>query len=139
MGLETGQSLNQFKDACHWHTQEACFCFQSEECLTLLKKLATSEAECVIERLTSWARLQLEDKEHISDEVATDVHITPVLLIQTCSNGLCVRHNQQEGLFHHYSCVLSNSVLFLIAQETSDGYSSGDGRSSKIPAKNSEM
>uniref|UniRef100_H3DEG7 Kinetochore associated 1 n=1 Tax=Tetraodon nigroviridis TaxID=99883 RepID=H3DEG7_TETNG len=41
---------------------------KSEECMTLLKKLSTSEAECVIERLTSWARLQLEDKEHISDE-----------------------------------------------------------------------
>ncbi|XP_056888450.1 kinetochore-associated protein 1 [Takifugu flavidus] len=41
---------------------------KSEECMSLLKKLPTSEAECVIERLTSWARLQLEDKEHISDE-----------------------------------------------------------------------
>lgn len=46
------------------------FCFQSEECMTLLKKLSSTEAECVIERLTSWARLQLEDKEHISDEVS---------------------------------------------------------------------
>lgn len=47
--------------------------------MTLLKKLSTSEAECVIERLTSWARLQLEDKEHISDEVATGFHTTHVL------------------------------------------------------------
>lgn len=50
--------------------KELVFCFQSEECMILLKKLPTSEAECAIERLTSWARLQLEDKEHISDEVA---------------------------------------------------------------------
>uniref|UniRef100_A0A7N8XGB6 Kinetochore associated 1 n=1 Tax=Mastacembelus armatus TaxID=205130 RepID=A0A7N8XGB6_9TELE len=42
---------------------------QGKECMTVLKKLSTSEAECVVERLTSWARLQLEDKVHISDEV----------------------------------------------------------------------
>ncbi|XP_026177601.1 kinetochore-associated protein 1 isoform X2 [Mastacembelus armatus] len=41
---------------------------KTEECMTVLKKLSTSEAECVVERLTSWARLQLEDKVHISDE-----------------------------------------------------------------------
>lgn len=37
--------------------------------MTLLKKLSSTEAESVIERLTSWARLQLQDKDHISDEV----------------------------------------------------------------------
>ncbi|KAM3610515.1 uncharacterized protein V6R79_005093 [Siganus canaliculatus] len=41
---------------------------KTEECLTVLKKLSAAEAECVIERLTSWARLQLQDKDHISDE-----------------------------------------------------------------------
>lgn len=44
-------------------------CFQTEDCTTLLKKLSSADAECVIERLTSWARLQLQDKRHISDEV----------------------------------------------------------------------
>ncbi|XP_056274414.1 kinetochore-associated protein 1 isoform X3 [Pseudoliparis swirei] len=39
-----------------------------EESMTVLKKLSSAEAECVIKRLTSWARLQLEDKAHISDE-----------------------------------------------------------------------
>uniref|UniRef100_A0A3P9QBQ0 Kinetochore associated 1 n=1 Tax=Poecilia reticulata TaxID=8081 RepID=A0A3P9QBQ0_POERE len=41
---------------------------KTEEVLTVLKRLSSAEAECVIERLTSWARLQLEDKVHISDE-----------------------------------------------------------------------
>ncbi|XP_074526957.1 kinetochore-associated protein 1 [Halichoeres trimaculatus] len=41
---------------------------KNEECMTVLKKLSSAEAECVIQRLTSWARLQLEDKHHISDE-----------------------------------------------------------------------
>lgn len=37
--------------------------------MTVLKKLSSAEAECVMERLTSWAMLQLEDKYHISEEV----------------------------------------------------------------------
>ncbi|XP_071339118.1 kinetochore-associated protein 1 isoform X1 [Trachinotus anak] len=41
---------------------------KTEECMTVLKRLSSAEAECVVERLTSWARLQLEDKVHISDE-----------------------------------------------------------------------
>ncbi|XP_010778042.1 kinetochore-associated protein 1-like, partial [Notothenia coriiceps] len=41
---------------------------RTEEFMTVLKKLSCAEAQCVIERLTTWARLQLEDKEHISDE-----------------------------------------------------------------------
>ncbi|CAN9513185.1 unnamed protein product [Ophioblennius macclurei] len=39
-----------------------------EEILTVLKKLPSAEAECVIERITAWARLQLEDKDHVSEE-----------------------------------------------------------------------
>lgn len=37
--------------------------------MSVLKQLASAEAECVIERLTTWARLRLQDKDHISDEV----------------------------------------------------------------------
>lgn len=44
--------------------------FQIEECLTALKKLSPAEAECVIERLTSWARGHLQNKDHISEEVS---------------------------------------------------------------------
>ncbi|CAL9708810.1 unnamed protein product [Knipowitschia caucasica] len=39
-----------------------------EECMTVLKKLIPAEAECVIGRLTTWGRLQLENKEHLSEE-----------------------------------------------------------------------
>uniref|UniRef100_A0A7N8Y9L5 Kinetochore associated 1 n=1 Tax=Mastacembelus armatus TaxID=205130 RepID=A0A7N8Y9L5_9TELE len=51
---------------------------QGKECMTVLKKLSTSEAECVVERLTSWARLQLEDKMVIAQvmvEVLKYLHI----------------------------------------------------------------
>uniref|UniRef100_A0A8C7PS98 Kinetochore associated 1 n=1 Tax=Oncorhynchus mykiss TaxID=8022 RepID=A0A8C7PS98_ONCMY len=43
---------------------------QSKPCVTLLKKLAPEEAECVIERLANWARLELQDKDHVSEEVS---------------------------------------------------------------------
>ncbi|XP_024909034.1 kinetochore-associated protein 1 isoform X2 [Cynoglossus semilaevis] len=39
-----------------------------KECMAILKKLSSSEAKLVIERLTSWARLQLEKKVHTSEE-----------------------------------------------------------------------
>uniref|UniRef100_A0A3B3B568 Kinetochore associated 1 n=1 Tax=Oryzias melastigma TaxID=30732 RepID=A0A3B3B568_ORYME len=45
--------------------------------LSVLKRLSSPEAECVIEHLTSWAQLQLEDKAHISDEEDFDVFFTP--------------------------------------------------------------
>ncbi|KAM6931090.1 kinetochore-associated protein 1 [Xenentodon cancila] len=41
---------------------------KTEEVMTVLKRLSAAEAVCVIDRLTSWARLQLEDKKHISEE-----------------------------------------------------------------------
>ncbi|XP_050966456.1 kinetochore-associated protein 1 isoform X1 [Labeo rohita] len=39
-----------------------------EKCVGLLKNLPHSEAEFVIERLVCWARLELQDKQHISEE-----------------------------------------------------------------------
>jgi len=51
-----------------------CVCvwsLQTEACMGLLKQLSPAETEAVLERLTTWARLQLEDKEHVSDEVST--------------------------------------------------------------------
>ncbi|KAK0138145.1 Kinetochore-associated protein 1 [Merluccius polli] len=37
---------------------------KTEACMRLLKQLSPGETECVVERLTTWARLQLEDKQH---------------------------------------------------------------------------
>ncbi|KAL7836428.1 hypothetical protein AOLI_G00277120 [Acnodon oligacanthus] len=39
-----------------------------EKCIAQLKKLPPAETELVIERLASWARLQLQIKEHICEE-----------------------------------------------------------------------
>uniref|UniRef100_A0A8C9YCM8 Kinetochore associated 1 n=1 Tax=Sander lucioperca TaxID=283035 RepID=A0A8C9YCM8_SANLU len=81
---------------------------QCKECLAVLKKLSPAEAECVIERLTSWARLQLEDKAHISDEVRRGKIVTPgfmssaddTLKSMECENNLimfkAIAHLQED-------------------------------------------
>ncbi|XP_062873879.1 kinetochore-associated protein 1 [Trichomycterus rosablanca] len=40
---------------------------ERERCITQLKKLPHAEAELVIERLIGWARLQLQNKEHLPE------------------------------------------------------------------------
>uniref|UniRef100_A0A8C7CYP4 Kinetochore associated 1 n=1 Tax=Oncorhynchus kisutch TaxID=8019 RepID=A0A8C7CYP4_ONCKI len=61
---------------------------KSEPCVTLLKKLAPEEAECVIERLANWARLELQDKDHVSEEVKFVVDVLrnfyALMLILSC-------------------------------------------------------
>ncbi|XP_061622950.1 kinetochore-associated protein 1 isoform X2 [Phyllopteryx taeniolatus] len=41
---------------------------QSNTCVATLKSLPCKEISCVMERLTSWAMLKLEDKDHISHD-----------------------------------------------------------------------
>lgn len=62
--------------------------------MTVLKKLSSAEAECVVERLTSWARLQLEDKVHISDEVRRTKTLACVLK-SLHLNTVLVRSNRK--------------------------------------------
>uniref|UniRef100_A0A3Q1IHY5 Uncharacterized protein n=1 Tax=Anabas testudineus TaxID=64144 RepID=A0A3Q1IHY5_ANATE len=57
---------------------------QGKECMIVLKKLSSAEAECVVERLTSWARLQLEDKSKKISMSSTD----DALKSMECENNL---------------------------------------------------
>uniref|UniRef100_A0A8C8H4A5 Huntingtin-interacting protein 1-related protein n=1 Tax=Oncorhynchus tshawytscha TaxID=74940 RepID=A0A8C8H4A5_ONCTS len=66
---------------------------QSEPCVTLLKKIAPEEAECVIERLANWARLELQDKDHVSEEhkkhqmVVAQVMVEALTFLQRIQKG----------------------------------------------------
>uniref|UniRef100_A0A8C2IAN2 Kinetochore associated 1 n=1 Tax=Cyprinus carpio TaxID=7962 RepID=A0A8C2IAN2_CYPCA len=51
-----------------------CIHLIQEKCMALLKNLLHPEAELVIERMACWARLQLQDKRHISEEVRERAH-----------------------------------------------------------------
>uniref|UniRef100_A0A3P9A5V4 Kinetochore associated 1 n=1 Tax=Esox lucius TaxID=8010 RepID=A0A3P9A5V4_ESOLU len=59
---------------------------QNEQCVTLLKNLPPAEAEHVIERLANWARLELQDKDHVSEEkhqmVIAQVMVEALLFLQ---------------------------------------------------------
>ncbi|TRY91813.1 hypothetical protein DNTS_012445, partial [Danionella cerebrum] len=52
----------------HLHCIHLMHWQKREECMGLLKSLHCSEAEFVIERLVSWARLELQDKRYVSEE-----------------------------------------------------------------------
>ncbi|XP_056103315.1 kinetochore-associated protein 1 isoform X1 [Rhinichthys klamathensis goyatoka] len=52
----------------HLHCIQLIQCNKREKCIALLKNLPHSEAEFVIERMACWARLELQDKRHISEE-----------------------------------------------------------------------
>uniref|UniRef100_A0A3Q3FET0 Kinetochore associated 1 n=1 Tax=Labrus bergylta TaxID=56723 RepID=A0A3Q3FET0_9LABR len=69
---------------------------KTEDCMTVLKKLSSAEAECVIERLTSWARLQLEDKLRPGFMSSAD----DVLKSMECENNLimfkAIAHLQED-------------------------------------------
>ncbi|KAG7223406.1 hypothetical protein INR49_015509 [Caranx melampygus] len=64
---------------------------KTEECITALKRLSTAEAECVVERLTTWARLALEDKDHISDEHKKQQMVIAQVIVEALKyySGLC--------------------------------------------------
>ncbi|XP_043096489.1 kinetochore-associated protein 1 isoform X3 [Puntigrus tetrazona] len=51
-----------------------------EMCIGLLKNLPQSEAEFVIERLACWARLELQDKRHISEEKKLQMLISQIMV-----------------------------------------------------------
>uniref|UniRef100_A0AAR2KKM6 RZZ complex subunit KNTC1/ROD C-terminal domain-containing protein n=1 Tax=Pygocentrus nattereri TaxID=42514 RepID=A0AAR2KKM6_PYGNA len=53
----------------------------NKKCIAQLKKLPPAETELVIERLTSWARLQLQIKEHICEEVFAALKNLPSIFI----------------------------------------------------------
>uniref|UniRef100_A0A3P8WBQ2 Kinetochore associated 1 n=1 Tax=Cynoglossus semilaevis TaxID=244447 RepID=A0A3P8WBQ2_CYNSE len=86
------------------------------ECMAILKKLSSSEAKLVIERLTSWARLQLEKKVHTSEEVRMEkidlevreslysfIIAEDILKIMECENNLAmfkeIAHLQDFDVF----------------------------------------
>ncbi|XP_061758400.1 kinetochore-associated protein 1 [Nerophis ophidion] len=89
----------------------------SEECIVALRRLPAAEVECVMLRLTSWAMLQLEDKDHISDEHKKQKMVTAQVMVEAlkyqhviqkhdtlksmeCENSLCtfkvIAHLQED-------------------------------------------
>ncbi|KAG7318542.1 hypothetical protein KOW79_018297 [Hemibagrus wyckioides] len=52
----------------------------SDGCIAELKKLPPAEAELVIERLTNWARLQLQNKEQLTELKKQQMHVAQTMV-----------------------------------------------------------
>ncbi|KAM6954421.1 kinetochore-associated protein 1 [Aplochiton taeniatus] len=76
---------------------------KSEACVHLLKKLPTAEAECAIERLSTWARLELQDKDHVSEEhkkhqmVVAQVMVEALKFLQRIQKGDALKSVECEN------------------------------------------
>uniref|UniRef100_A0A8C4EG18 Kinetochore associated 1 n=1 Tax=Dicentrarchus labrax TaxID=13489 RepID=A0A8C4EG18_DICLA len=81
---------------------------QGKECMTVLKNLSSAEAECVIERLTSWARLQLQDKDHISDEVRRGKMVIAQVIVEALKYLHII---QKHDAFKSMACE-NNLIMF---------------------------
>ncbi|XP_046697965.1 kinetochore-associated protein 1 isoform X3 [Silurus meridionalis] len=53
---------------------------ERDKCIAGLKKLPPAEAELVIERLTSWAKLQLQNKEQINELKKLQMHVAQTMV-----------------------------------------------------------
>ncbi|XP_056145204.1 kinetochore-associated protein 1 [Lampris incognitus] len=81
---------------------------KAEECMTLLRKLSSADAECVIEHLTTWARLELEDKDHLSDEHKKNQMVIAQVTVEALK-FLCI--SQKENMLKSVECE-NNLIMF---------------------------
>ncbi|XP_029367133.1 kinetochore-associated protein 1 isoform X2 [Echeneis naucrates] len=87
---------------------------KTEECMTILKGLSPAEAECVVERLTSWARLQLEDKVHISDEHKKHQMVIAQVMVEALKYlHLIQKHNALKSLECENNLVMFKAIAHL--------------------------
>uniref|UniRef100_A0A3Q2NPQ3 Kinetochore associated 1 n=1 Tax=Fundulus heteroclitus TaxID=8078 RepID=A0A3Q2NPQ3_FUNHE len=87
---------------------------KTEEVLTVLKRLSAAEAECVIERLTSWARLQLEDKVHISDEHKKHQMAVAQVAVEALKYlHLNLKHNPLKSMECEHNLVMFKAIAHL--------------------------
>ncbi|XP_035999642.1 kinetochore-associated protein 1 [Fundulus heteroclitus] len=87
---------------------------KTEEVLTVLKRLSSAEAECVIERLTSWARLQLEDKVHISDEHKKHQMAVAQVAVEALKYlHLILKHNPLKSMECEHNLVMFKAIAHL--------------------------
>uniref|UniRef100_UPI0037E89FC3 kinetochore-associated protein 1 n=1 Tax=Semicossyphus pulcher TaxID=241346 RepID=UPI0037E89FC3 len=87
---------------------------KTEDCMTVLKKLSSAEAECVIERLTSWARLQLEDKRHISDEHKKHQMVIAQVMVEALKYLLIIqKHDALKSMECENNLIMFKTIAHL--------------------------
>ncbi|KAG7490369.1 kinetochore-associated protein 1 isoform X1 [Solea senegalensis] len=87
---------------------------KAEECMTVLKKLTSEEAESVVERLTSWARLQLEDKVHISDEHKKHQMVVAQVMVESLKYLLIIqKHDALKSMERENNLSMFKAIAHL--------------------------
>nr|XP_057927381.1 kinetochore-associated protein 1 [Doryrhamphus excisus] len=88
-----------------------------EECVMALRKLPAAEVECVMERLTSWAMLQLEDKDHLSEEHKKQKMVTAQVMVEALKYQLAL---QKDDTLKSIECENNLSTFKVIAHLQED-------------------
>ncbi|XP_073716353.1 kinetochore-associated protein 1 isoform X1 [Misgurnus anguillicaudatus] len=88
-----------------------------EKCIELLKNLPHSEAEYVIERMACWARLELQDKRHISNEHKKLQMLTSQIMVEALKY---LQSIQTDDAFKRTECENNMKMFAAIAHLQED-------------------
>ncbi|KTG31647.1 hypothetical protein cypCar_00036441 [Cyprinus carpio] len=88
-----------------------------EKCMALLKNLLHPEAELVIERMACWARLQLQDKRHISEEQKKSQMLISQIMVEALKY---LQSIQTDDAFKKTECENSLKMFTAIAHLQED-------------------
>ncbi|XP_056602843.1 kinetochore-associated protein 1 [Triplophysa dalaica] len=88
-----------------------------EKCIELLKNLPHSEAEYVIERMACWARLELQDKRHISNEHKQQQMLTSQIMVEALKY---LQSIQTDDAFKRTECENNMKMFAAIAHLQED-------------------
>ncbi|KAJ8380268.1 hypothetical protein SKAU_G00010460 [Synaphobranchus kaupii] len=90
---------------------------KKEACVTLLKQLSPGEAEHVIERLTTWARLELQDKAHVSEEHKQHQMVVAQVMVEVLK---FLQRIQKDDAFKSLDCENNLKMFEAIAHLQED-------------------
>ncbi|XP_018608327.2 kinetochore-associated protein 1 [Scleropages formosus] len=88
-----------------------------ELCVTVLKELPPAEAECVTERLATWARLELQNKHLISEEHKKHHIDVAQVMVESLK---FLQRIQQDNAFKRIECVNNLKMFEAIANLQED-------------------
>ncbi|XP_064209384.1 kinetochore-associated protein 1 [Anguilla rostrata] len=90
---------------------------KGEACVVLLKQLSPEEAERVIEKLATWARLELQDKAHVSEEHKQHQMVVAQVMVEVMK---FLQRIQKDDAFKSLECENNLKMFEAIAHLQED-------------------
>ncbi|KAI1901176.1 hypothetical protein AGOR_G00057490 [Albula goreensis] len=90
---------------------------KKEACALLLKQMHPEEAECVIEKLATWARLELQDKAHVSEQHKQHQMVVAQVMVETLK---FLQRIQKDNAFKSVQCENNQKMFEAIAHLQED-------------------